>query len=124
MISRNIKSILRTPIKTILFALLIAAVTAFLYLSVNTWAASSAMLREWDENCTTIVTMEYLEDYGSNKGSKSQAMLEDVANIDFDAIASNENVLLWQPRMQKRVWPPDLLPILRMPSTVIPVCSL
>lgn len=98
MISRNsIKSILRTPIKTILFALLIAAVTAFMYLSVNTWAASSAMLREWDENCTTIVTMEYLEDYGSNKGSKSQAMLEDVANIDFDAIASNENVLLWQP---------------------------
>jgi ABC-type lipoprotein release transport system permease subunit/archaellum component FlaF (FlaF/FlaG flagellin family) len=98
MIFRNsIKSILRTPVKTVLFALLIAATAAFLYLGVNTWAASAAMLRDWDANCTTIVTLEYLEDYGSNKGSKSEAMLAEVAAIDFDAIAANENVLLWQP---------------------------
>jgi ABC-type lipoprotein release transport system permease subunit len=98
MIFRNsIKSILRTPVKTVLFALLIAAVTAFLYLGINTWAASAAMLRDCDANSTTIVTMEYLEDYGSNKGSKSEAMLADVAGIDFDAIAANENVLIWQP---------------------------
>ncbi len=98
MIFRNsIKNILRTPVKTVLFALLIAAVTAFLYLGVNTWATSAAMLRDCEENYTTIVTMEYLEDYGSNKGSKSEAMLADVAAIDFDAIAANENVLLWQP---------------------------
>lgn len=98
MIFRNsIKSILRTTVKTILFSLLIIAVTAFLYLGVNTWTASTTMLRNWDENCTTIVTMEYLDDYGSNKGSKSEAMLADVASMDFDAIAANENVLLWQP---------------------------
>jgi hypothetical protein len=98
MIFRNsIKSILRTPVKTFMFALLIAAVTAFLYLGINAWAASSAMLRDCDSNSTTIVTFEYLEDYGSNKGSKSEAMIADVAGIDFDAIAENENVLLWQP---------------------------
>jgi len=98
MIIRNsIKSIIRTPVKTGLFALLIAATTAFLYLGVNTWAASTAMLRDWNEKCTTIITMEYLEDYGSNVGSKSEAMLKDIAGIDFDAIAANENVLLWQP---------------------------
>ncbi len=98
MIFRNsIKSIIRIPVKAILFALLIAAVTAFLYLGVNTWAASAAMLRDCEENYTTIVTMEYLEDYGSSKGSKSETMLADVAGIDFDAIAANENVLLWQP---------------------------
>lgn len=93
----SIKSIIRTPFKTIMFLLLIAAVTAFLYLGINTWAASSSMLRDCDENYTTIVTIEYLEDYGSNKGSKSEAMLADIASIDFDAIASNENVILWQP---------------------------
>ncbi|TAH70377.1 MAG: FtsX-like permease family protein [Anaerolineaceae bacterium] len=98
MIFRNsIKSIFRTPVKTFLFTFLIAAVTAFLYLGANIWAASAAILRDWNANCTTIVTMEYLEDYGSNKGSKSEAMLADVAGIDFDAIAANENVLLWQP---------------------------
>ncbi|MGI5898594.1 MAG: ABC transporter permease [Christensenellales bacterium] len=98
MIFRNsIKSIVRTPVKAASFALLIAAVTAFLYLGINTWAASAAMLRDCEENYTTIVTVEYLEDYGSNKGSKSSAMLSDVAGIDFSAIAANENVLLWQP---------------------------
>ena len=95
MIFRNsIKSILRTPVKTILFALLIMAVTAFLYLGINTWSASSAMLRDLDANCSTIVTLEYLEDYGSNKGFKSGAMLADIEGIDFDAIAENENVQL------------------------------
>lgn len=98
MIFRNsIKSILRTPVKTVLFTFLIAAVTAFLYLGASIWAASASILRDWNENCTTIVTMEYLEDYGSNKGNKSEVMLEDVAGIDFDAIATNKNVLLWQP---------------------------
>ncbi len=98
MIFRNsIKSILRTPVKTVLFTLLIAAVTAFLYLGVNTWAASDAMLRDCDDNCTTIVTMEYLDEFGSGTGSKSEAMLSDIDGIDFDAIAENENVLLWQP---------------------------
>lgn len=98
MIFRNsIKSILRTPLKTVLFLFLIAAVTSFLYLGVNTWTTSAAMLRDCETNYSTIVTIEYLEDYGSNKGSKSDAMLADVAAIDFDAIAANENVILWQP---------------------------
>ena len=98
MIFRNsIKSILRTPLKTVLFLFLIAAVTSFLYLGVNTWTTSAAMLRDCETNYSTIVTIEYLEDYGSNKGSKSDAMLADVAAIDFDAIAANENVIFWQP---------------------------
>lgn len=98
MIFRNsIKSILRTPLKTILSALLIAAVTAFLYLGVNTWAASVAMLHDCDDNCTTIVTMEYLDEFGSGYESKSDTMLSEVAGMDFDAIAANKNVLLWQP---------------------------
>lgn len=98
MIFRNsIKSIIRTPVKTVLFILLIAAVTVFLYLSVNTWVASTTMLQNWDAECTTIVTLEYLDDYGTSKGRKSDVMLEDVAGTDFDAIATNENVLLWQP---------------------------
>lgn len=98
MIFRNsIKSILRTPIKAVFFTLLIATVTAFLYLGVNTWAASTAMLRDCEANYTTIVTMEYIEDYGSSKGSKSEAMLADIAGTDFNTIAANENVLLWQP---------------------------
>ncbi|HPT78740.1 MAG TPA: hypothetical protein PK830_06525 [Candidatus Atribacteria bacterium] len=98
MIFRNsLKSVLRTPVKTVLSVLLISAVTAFLCLSSSTWAASVAMLRDRDEACTTIVTMEYLEDAGAYIGTDKEAMLADIAGIDFDAIASNKNVLLWQP---------------------------
>ncbi|HWQ59272.1 MAG TPA: ABC transporter permease [Clostridia bacterium] len=98
MIFRNsIKSILRTPVKTVLFALLIAAVTAFLYLGVNTWTASVDMLRECDENCTTIVTMEYLGDSYPYEAAYDEGMVNEVAGMDFGAIAENKNVLLWQP---------------------------
>lgn len=98
MILRNsLKSILRTPVKTVFLVLLITAVTAFLCLSASTWAASIAMLRDRDEACTTIVTMEYLEDAGVYNGTDKEAMLADLVGIDFGAIASNKNVLLWQP---------------------------
>ncbi|MDD4462241.1 MAG: ABC transporter permease [Eubacteriales bacterium] len=98
MIFRNsIKSMIRTPVRTAFFMLLIAGVTAFLYLGLNTLAASVAMLREWDENCTTIVTMNYLDDFGSGDGPVSETMRSDIAAIDFEAIATNENVRLWQP---------------------------
>ncbi len=93
----SIKSILRTPVKTVLFALLIAAVTAFLYLGVNTWAASVGMLRDCDENCTTIVTMEYLGDYYPYEAAYDEGMVTEVAGMDFAPIAENQNVLLWQP---------------------------
>ena len=98
MIFRNsIKSIIRTPVKTVLFTLLIAAVTAFLYLGVNTWSASVEMLRECDENCTTIVTMEYLGDYYPYEAAYDEGMVTEVAGMDFTPVAENENVLLWQP---------------------------
>lgn len=93
----SIRSVFRTPIKTVLFVFLIAAVTAFLYLGINTWVASTAMLRDCESNYTTIVTMEYPEDYGSREGDKSGAMLSDLSDIDFDEIAGNENVIRWQP---------------------------
>ena len=93
----SFKSILRTPVKTVMYVILIAAVTAFLYLGVNTWQASAAMLRDSDTNYTTIVTFEYQEGFGSTEGYQSEAMLADIADIDFAALEANEHVLLWQP---------------------------
>ena len=98
MILRNSRnSILRMPLKTILFTLLIVAVAAFLYLGVNTFAASERMLRDCDENYTTIASIEYLGDHYPDESIYDETMLSEVSQIDFDAIAGQPDVLLWQP---------------------------
>lgn len=91
------KSILRMPFKTALFTLLIVTVTAFLYLGANTWAASVKMLRDCDENYTTIVSMEYVGENYPSESAYDEDMLSKVSDTDFRAVASDENVLLWQP---------------------------
>jgi len=98
MILRNSRnSILRMPLKTILFTLLIIAVAAFLYLGVNTFAASEKMLHDCDENYTTIATIEYLGDNYPDESIYDETMFSEVSQIDFDAIADRQDVLLWQP---------------------------
>ncbi len=96
-IRNSLKSIIRTPVKSSLFLMLIAAVTAFLYLALNTWYSSVAMLRDAEDNYTTIVTLKYRDTYGASAGYQTAEMKEDAAKIDFQAIADNENVRLWQP---------------------------
>lgn len=85
------------PLKAILFTLLIVAVTAFLYLGVNTFTASEQMLRACDENYTTIASIEYQGDNYPDESIYDEAMLSEVSQIDFNAIAGQPEVLLWQP---------------------------
>lgn len=93
----SIKSIIRTPVKTVLYLILIVAVTAFLYLGINTWQVSVAMLNDSDANYKTIISLEYQEDYGSGEDYQSDRMLSEIQAIDFDRIKAHENVILWQP---------------------------
>lgn len=96
-VRNSIKSIIRMPFKSIFYALLITAVTTLLFLGLNTWSASVSMLKDLDKNHTTIVTIEYPESFGSNLGVRSDEELAELAAIDYNLIASNPNVLLWQP---------------------------
>lgn len=98
MILRNSRnSILRMPLKTVLFTLLIVAVAAFLYLGLNTFAASETMLRDCDENYTTIASIEYLGDHYPNESIYDATMFSEVSQIDFDTISNLPDVQLWQP---------------------------
>ncbi|HZK41881.1 MAG TPA: hypothetical protein VFD14_02790, partial [Clostridia bacterium] len=93
----GIKSILRTPVRTGLFFLLISAITVFLFLALNTWSTSAAILRDSNQAFTTIVSLKYRDVGGSGEGYLSPETLADLEAIDFDAIASNEHVKRWQP---------------------------
>lgn len=55
------------------------------------------MLRASDEVFTTIVTLKQRDTYGTDEGLQTPEMQADLEAIDFDAIASNEHVKLWQP---------------------------
>lgn len=97
MILRNSKnSILRTPFKTVLFALLIVAVTAFLYLGVNTWFSAARMLHDCDENYTTIAVLEYVGENYPDESVYDETMQQEVAAIDFDAIAALPQVTRYE----------------------------
>lgn len=93
----GIKSIVRTPVRTGLFLLLITAITVFLFLSLNTWSTSNAILRDSDKVFTTIVSFKYRDVGGSGEGYLTPEKLADLESIDFDAIASNKHVKIWQP---------------------------
>ncbi len=92
----SLKSIVRTPVKTLLYILLITAVTAFLYLGANTWSSSAQMLRDLDQNFTSIVTFSTRDTFGSSEGYTSDDLKEEIAGIPFDQITGDPRVLDWQ----------------------------
>ena len=55
------------------------------------------MLRDAEDVYTTIVTFKFRDTYGASEGYKTPEMEADAAKIDFEAMATNENMLLWQP---------------------------
>ena len=57
-----LKSILRTPVKTILFIVLVVAVTVFSCLGFGMWNASAELLRRADQTYTTAALIEYVDD--------------------------------------------------------------
>ncbi len=58
----TLKQLLRTPLKTILFILLIAASTAFLTIGLNLWNSSCHNIKDIENTFTTIGTIEQRHD--------------------------------------------------------------
>lgn len=90
------KSCLRMRWKTVLFALLIALATMFLYLAGNTWLSSERMLRECDEAYTTIAVLEYIGENYPNETEYDPAMQEAAAAFDYSVITASPYVLSWE----------------------------
>ena len=61
-LGQSIKSVLRTPFKTILFILLIAAVTAFACLGFGMLSSGNRLLEAADRAYTTKAIIEYIDD--------------------------------------------------------------
>ena len=96
LIRNSLLSLVRSKGKTVLFSLLIIALTLMLSLGVCVWASIQQFLDEADDFYTTIGLVEYFgSDYPQDTYTDN-AMVEDLASLDLSGIENDPATLLWE----------------------------
>ena len=88
-----LKSILRTPVKTILFIVLVVAVTVFSCLGFGMWNASAELLRRADQTYTTAALIEYVDDGYPSSTDYTPTMVRTLKEFDYSVLSDQEEVL-------------------------------
>lgn len=97
MIFRNsITSILRSKGKTVLFTLIIFALTMVLALGVSVWASVEQFLADANEFYTTIGVVEYKGTVFPNDTVFDETMYEALPSFDKSRISEDPAVLSWE----------------------------
>lgn len=98
MILRNgIRSNLRARGRTILFTLLIFAVTVSLALGLGMWGYCGQMLQRCDENYTSIALVEYMGAEYPEEDAADDYARDAFEALDEAAISSVDGVEFWEP---------------------------
>ena len=87
------KSILRTPVKTILFIVLVSAVTVFSCLGFGMWNESAELLKRADETYTTAALIEYVDEGYPSSTDYSPTMVRTLREFDYSVLSDQEEVL-------------------------------
>jgi hypothetical protein len=93
MILHSIKSIIRTPKKTILFLFLIALLSMFLSIGAGMYQSAINMLKEADETFTTVVELNYLGEKGDDEIAYYERMNRDLEGLDTSSLLNQADVL-------------------------------
>gem|GEM_PF-329361 len=97
MIFRNsIYSIIRSWGKTIIFLLVIFALTLALSLGVSVWASVSQFLKECEDYYTTIGLVEYMGEGYPHDTAYDPVMADALAQFDATTITSDAATLSWE----------------------------
>ena len=91
--SQSIKSVLRTPFKSLLFILLIIAVTAFACLGFGMYSSGNKLIAAADKAYTTKAVVEYIDDGYPDASKYSNLMIEELSAFDYSVLSDNKNVL-------------------------------
>lgn len=95
LIRNSLLSLVRTKGKTLLFTLLIFALTLTLSLGVSVWASIRQFLDDADDFYKTIGLIEYIgQSYPEDLVSDPE-MAEDLANLDLSGVENDPATLLW-----------------------------
>jgi ABC-type lipoprotein release transport system permease subunit len=96
MIKTAFKNAIRTPVKTALFFLLIAAVTVFLCLGTSMWSTSQALLDEADSTFETTAVLEYIGKNYPDSPEGDSFMQKSLEGYDFSSIETMSEVLSFE----------------------------
>ncbi len=89
----SVISILRTPAKTILFVILVAAVTAFSCLGFGMWNSADRLIAEAEATYTTVANIEYVDEGYPDALVYSQTMYNQLSSYDPTPLSENDNVI-------------------------------
>ncbi|HRX41188.1 MAG TPA: hypothetical protein P5315_00300, partial [Clostridia bacterium] len=92
---KSLGNIMRSKAKSVLFLLLIFAVSSMLMVSLGVWISVNDFLRECDENYKTIAVVEYMGTEYPDETILDEVMQKKVHDFDYSIIENNENVILW-----------------------------
>ena len=96
MLKISLLSLVRSKGRTILFTLLIIALTLVLSLGINVWAAIDQFFADADDFYTTVAFFEFIgADYPQDTYT-DPAMVEAKANFDRQTIINDPATLSWQ----------------------------
>ncbi len=96
MIKTAFKNAVRTPVKTALFFLLLAAVTVFLCLGTSMWSTSQALLLEADSTFETTAVLEYIGKNYPDSPEGDSFMQQSLEGYDFSPIKTMPEVLSFE----------------------------
>lgn len=94
-IKHSLKNALRSWPKSVLFLLLLTALSATLCIGVSLTAAIMDFLRECDDNYSTIAVFEYIGVDYPDESTYDPGIAKCADEFDFDALAKNPCVLSW-----------------------------
>lgn len=92
MLLHSIKSIIRTPKKTILFLFLISLLTMFLSIGAGMYISAHNMLADADKTFNTVVELNYLGDRDNDDKAFYEQMNTDIADFNFQKLMNNSHV--------------------------------
>ncbi|NLO08318.1 MAG: FtsX-like permease family protein [Clostridiales bacterium] len=93
MILHSIKSIIRTPKKTLLFLFLIALLSMFLSIGAGMFQSADNMIRDADETFTTVIELNYLGDRSDDEEAFYERMNRDLEAFNFDKLEEHPDII-------------------------------
>lgn len=89
---QSLKAVLRTPLKTFLFLILIVSVTAFACVGIGMWDSGSRLLRLAEDSFTTTASIEYGEVGDYIGESYTETMTYELSGFDYSRLSSSPAV--------------------------------
>ena len=96
MIKTAFKNAVRTPVKTALFFVLLAAVTVFLCLGTSMWSTSQSLLDQADSTFETTAVLEYIGKNYPDSPEGDSYMQKSLEGYDFSRIENLDEVLSFE----------------------------